>query len=229
MEKNRVKLLDFFYFWCMTSKERAKQFTTYFMKNMPNASTELHYANAFELTVAVILSAQCTDKRVNSITKELFRVFPDSKSMANAEIEDIYALIKSCSYPMNKARHLSSMAKKVEIDFSGNIPNNLTDLQKLAGVGRKTANVIASVFFGIPTMPVDTHVFRVANRIGLTKKAKTPLQTELQLLKLFPKEHLNLAHHWLILHGRYMCKARNPTCQKCGIQSICSFYQNEKC
>ena len=191
---------------------------------MPEAKTELEYKNAFELTVAVVLSAQCTDKRVNIITKNLFKEMPVPQVMAEASIDAIFDLIKSCSYPRNKAKHLSGLAKMVITDFNGKIPANLEDLQKLPGVGRKTANVVGSVYFDIPAMPVDTHVFRVANRIGLTKNAKNPLESELQLLKLFPKAKLNIAHHWLILHGRYLCKARRPECERCGITSICNYF-----
>ncbi len=208
----------------MNKQERIKQFIAHFSENMPEAKTELEYKNAFELTVAVVLSAQCTDKRVNIITKNLFKEMPVPQVMAEASINAIFELIKSCSYPRNKAKHLSGLAKMVIADFNGKIPANLEDLQKLPGVGRKTANVVGSVYFDIPAMPVDTHVFRVANRIGLTKNAKNPLESELQLLKLFPKEKLNIAHHWLILHGRYLCKARRPECERCGITSICNFF-----
>ena len=208
----------------MNKQERIKQFIANFSENMPEAKTELEYKNAFELTVAVVLSAQCTDKRVNIITKNLFKEMPVPQVMAEASINAIFELIKSCSYPRNKAKHLSGLAKMVIADFNGKIPANLEDLQKLPGVGRKTANVVGSVYFDIPAMPVDTHVFRVANRIGLTKNAKNPLESELQLLKLFPKEKLNIAHHWLILHGRYLCKARRPECERCGITSICNFF-----
>lgn len=195
---------------------------------MPEAKTELDYKNVFELTVAVILSAQCTDKRVNIITKQLFEEVPNAEVMSVSSVDAIFELIKSCSYPRNKANYLSRMSKMLMSDFDGKIPANLNDLQKLPGVGRKTANVIGSVYFDIPTMPVDTHVFRVSERIGLTLNAKNPLQAELQLLKLFPKNKLNLAHHWLILHGRYVCKARNPDCFRCGIITICNFYKKEK-
>ncbi len=194
---------------------------------MPNAKTELEYSNAFELTVAVVLSAQCTDKRVNIITKNLFKEMPNPQIMAEASIDSIFELIRSCSYPRNKAKHLSGLAKMLIADFDGKIPSNLEDLQKLPGVGRKTANVIGSVYFDIPAMPVDTHVFRVADRIGLTTKSKTPIDSELQLLKIFPKEKLNIAHHWLILHGRYLCKARRPECYRCGITSICKYFQKK--
>jgi endonuclease-3 len=205
-------------------QEKIHRFIAYFSKSMPEAKTELEYKNAFELTVAVVLSAQCTDKRVNIITKNLFKEMPTPLAMAEAAIDEIFDLIKSCSYSRNKAKYLSALSKLLISDFDGKIPANLEDLQRLPGVGRKTANVVASVYFDIPTMPVDTHVFRVANRIGLTKKAKNPLESELQLLKLFPKDKLNISHHWLILHGRYICKARRPECEICGITSICNFF-----
>jgi len=208
----------------MNRKERTKAFIKHFSVNMPEAKTELDYSNAFELTVAVILSAQCTDKRINIITKELFRELPTAEVMAEASIDAIFDLIKSCSYPRNKAKHLSGMAKMLMQDFNAEIPANLEDLQKLPGVGRKTANVVGSVYFDIPAMPVDTHVFRVSERIGLTIKAKNPLDAELQLLKVFPEDKLNIAHHWLILHGRYLCKARRPECERCGITSICKYF-----
>ena len=208
----------------MNKQERAKHFIQYFSKNMPKAKTELEYNNAFELTVAVVLSAQCTDKRVNIITKKLFKEMPGPEVMAGASIDAIFQLIRSCSYPRNKAKHLSGLAKMLIADFDGKIPSNLQDLQKLPGVGRKTANVVGSVYFDIPAMPVDTHVFRVANRIGLTIKSKSPIDSELQLTKLLPKEKLNIAHHWLILHGRYLCKARKPDCHRCGITAICKYF-----
>ena len=194
---------------------------------MPEAKTELDYTNVFELTVAVVLSAQCTDKRVNIITKNLFTEMPVAEVMAEASIDAIFDLIKSCSYPRNKAKHLSGLAKMLVNDFDSKVPDNLEDLQKLPGVGRKTANVVGSVYYDIPAMPVDTHVFRVADRIGLTTKAKNPLQAELQLLKLFPEDKLNIAHHWLILHGRYLCKARRPQCERCGITDICKYFSKK--
>ena len=208
----------------MNKQERVKKFIDYFSEFMPEAKTELVYTNAFELTVAVVLSAQCTDKRVNIITRELFKEMPEPKVMAGASIDAIFDLIKSCSYPRNKAKHLSGLAKMLISDFDSKIPANLEDLQKLPGVGRKTANVVGSVYFDIPSMPVDTHVFRVANRIGLTTKSRSPLDSELQLLKILPMEKLNISHHWLILHGRYLCKARRPECERCGITSICKFF-----
>jgi len=208
----------------VNKKERAQYFIAYFSKNMPEAKTELDYTNVFELTVAVLLSAQCTDKRINIITKDLFREMPTAEVMAESTVDEIFGLIKSCTYPRNKAKHLSGMSKMLMQDFNSKIPSNIEDLQKLPGVGRKTANVIGSVYFDIPAMPVDTHVFRVADRIGLTINAKNPLQAELQLLKIFPREKLNIAHHWMILHGRYLCKARVPDCERCGITSICKYF-----
>tara|TARA_B110000003_G_C16602042_1_gene516027 strand:- start:393 stop:1028 length:636 start_codon:yes stop_codon:yes gene_type:complete len=208
----------------MNKQERTNKFISHFSSSMPNAKTELEYKNVFELTVAVILSAQCTDKRVNIITKNLFKELPTASKMANSSIDIIFNLIKSCSYPRNKAKHLLGMARMLIKDFNAKIPSNIEDLQKLPGVGRKTANVVGSVYFDIPAMPVDTHVFRVANRIGLTYKAKNPLQAELQLLKLIPNDKLHIAHHWLILHGRYLCKARKPECERCDITMFCRYF-----
>jgi len=193
----------------------------YFLESMPVAETELKYQNPFDLIVAVILSAQCTDKRVNQITPELLRRFPTPQKMAEADPSDVFEYIKSCSYPNNKAKHLVGMAKKLLELFNGEIPQNVDDLQKLPGVGRKTANVIASVVFNQPTMAVDTHVFRVAERIGLTTGAKTPLAAELQLIKYIPEDLIPKAHHWLILHGRYICIARKPKCAECVLNKIC--------
>ncbi|MDB0027094.1 endonuclease III [Flavobacteriales bacterium] len=211
----------------MNKKERTQKFIAHFSENMPEAKTELNYTNVFELTVAVVLSAQCTDKRVNIITKNLFTEMPVAEVMAEASIDSIFDLIKSCSYPRNKAKHLSGLAKMLVNDFDSKVPDNLEDLQKLPGVGRKTANVIGSVYYDIPAMPVDTHVFRVADRIGLTTKAKNPLQAELQLLKIFPEDKLNIAHHWLILHGRYLCKARRPECERCSITDFCKYFSKK--
>ena len=201
----------------MNKQERVNLFIDYFSENLPEAKTELNYTNVFELTVAVVLSAQCTDKRVNIITEKLFEYLPTAEVMAEASIDYIFELIKSCTYPRNKAKHLSGLAKMLIEDFNSEVPATLEELQKLPGVGRKTANVVGSVYFDIPSMPVDTHVFRVSNRIGLTTNAKNPLQSELQLLKIFPEDKLNIAHHWLILHGRYVCKARRAECEICGI------------
>lgn len=210
----------------MTKKERFDQFVTYFQANMPVAESELNYNNPFELLVAVILSAQCTDKRVNMITPPLFEAYPTPEAMAAAGQELIFEKIKSCSYPNNKAKHLAQMASKLLDSFDGAVPDDIDKLQELPGVGRKTANVVVSVAFDKPAMPVDTHVFRVADRIGLTTNSKTPLDTEKQLVKYFPREVLSTAHHWLILHGRYTCVARKPKCLECGIQEICRFYNN---
>ncbi len=210
----------------MRKKERFEKIIEYFKKEKPFAETELHYKTPYELIVAVILSAQCTDKRVNVITRNFFRYYPDVESLARAEQSDIFDLIKSCSYPNNKAKHLSGMAKMLMNEFNGKVPSDIKELQKLPGVGRKTANVVASVVFNKPAMAVDTHVFRVSARIGLTTNAKTPLETEKQLVKYIPEELIPLAHHWLILHGRYVCTARKPKCNECGIKEWCKYYKN---
>lgn len=202
-------------------------FVDYFQEHMPLAASELQYHNPYELLVAVILSAQCTDKRVNMTTPALFERFPDPESMAASSVEDIYTYIKSISYPNNKAKNLLGMAQSLVNDFGSVVPDNLEELQKLPGVGRKTANVMMAVAFKQPAMPVDTHVFRVANRIGLTKNSKNVLETERTLVKYFPKEVLSDAHHWLILHGRYVCQARKPMCTKCGITGICDYYKKK--
>lgn len=212
----------------MRKKERFDEFIKYFSKAMPVAETELDYSSPFELIVSVILSAQCTDKRVNLITPPLFESLPDVSTMARASIEDIYQLIKSCSYPNNKAKHLLGMAQMLEADFGSIVPDNMEDLVKLPGVGRKTANVILSVAYNKPAMAVDTHVFRVAERIGLTKGAKTPYDAEMQLIKYLPEEIIPKAHHWLILHGRYTCQAKKPSCAECGISSICNFFMQQE-
>lgn len=209
----------------MRKKDLFDFIISYFQKEMPIAETELEYKNPFELIVAVILSAQCTDKRVNQITPELIKRFPNPEKMASADPAEVFDYIKSCSYPNNKAKHLVGMAQKLIELFEGRIPEDIDDLQKLPGVGRKTANVIASVVFNKPAMAVDTHVFRVAARIGLSTGAKNPLQTELQLVKYIPEELIAKAHHWLILHGRYTCLARNPKCNECGLTEVCRFYQ----
>jgi len=199
----------------------------YFQMSMPVAETELEYnENPFQLLVAVILSAQCTDKRVNQITPPLVNRFPTPQKMAEAEVAEVFDYIKSCSYPNNKAKHLVGMAQKLVELFDGVVPEDIEDLQKLPGVGRKTANVIASVVYNKPAMAVDTHVFRVADRIGLTTNAKTPLATEMQLIKYIPDELIPIAHHWLILHGRYVCLARSPKCEKCGLTAVCRYFIN---
>lgn len=213
----------------MEKKERYRKVLDWFSKNILIAETELMFENPFQLLVAVILSAQCTDKRVNQITRELFRIYPDAKSMRLASVEDIFEIIKSCSYPNNKAKYLAETSRLISEKYNGIVPNDYNELRKLPGVGRKTAHVIQAVLFNEPRMPVDTHVFRVANRIGLTTNAKTPLQVEKQLVKFIPKQDIPKAHHWLILHGRYICTARNPKCLNCGISQFCEFYQqNDK-
>lgn len=209
----------------MTKKERYEKIISWFEKNQPVAETELTYSDPFSLLVAVILSAQCTDKRVNMITPKLIHDYPTAEAMACAEPETIYEYIKSCSFPNNKAKHLVGMAKKLISDFDGVIPSNVEDLQKLPGVGRKTANVIASVVFNLPVMPVDTHVFRVSERLGLTTNSKNPLQTEKELVKHIPEKLIPKAHHWLILHGRYTCTARKPKCDTCGLSEWCRWYK----
>lgn len=208
----------------MLKKERFEKFIAYFSEHMPIAETELHYNTPYELLVAVILSAQCTDKRVNMLTPAIFEKYPDAAALAQATVEEIFALIKSCSYPNNKSKHLKGMAEKLVNEFNGVVPDNIKDLQKLPGVGRKTANVITSVVFNQPSLAVDTHVFRVSARIGLSTNAKTPLDTEKQLVKYIPDELIPIAHHWIILHGRYVCKARTPDCEHCGISDICKYY-----
>lgn len=211
----------------MTLQQKYDRFIAYFEETMPIAESELKYNNPYELLVAVILSAQCTDKRVNMTTPALFQRFPLPNDMASSSVEEIYSYIKSISYPNNKAKNLYGMAKTLVEEFGGVVPGNLYDLQRLPGVGRKTANVMMAVAFDQPAMPVDTHVFRVANRIGLTKNSKNVLETERVLVKYFPKEVLSKAHHWLILHGRYTCLARKPKCEKCGITEICEFYRKQ--
>lgn len=212
----------------MRKKERFEKIIAWFEEHMPIAETELHYGSPYELLVAVILSAQCTDKRVNLITPALFQKYPDEIAMADASVEDIFELIRSCSYPNNKAKHLLGMAQMLHRDFKGEVPSDIMELQKMPGVGRKTANVIASVVFNKPAMAVDTHVFRVSARIGLTTNSKTPLDTELQLIKHIPEQKIATAHHWLILHGRYVCLARSPKCEKCGIREYCKYYAKLK-
>ncbi|MBE0637178.1 MAG: endonuclease III [Bacteroidales bacterium] len=210
----------------MTKKERYRQFIEYFSVNQPDVKTELTYSDPYQLLVAVILSAQCTDKRVNMLTPSFFNKFPNPAFLASAQFEEVFNVIKSCSYPNNKTKHLIGMAQKLIEDFDGVVPSDIDNLQKLPGVGRKTANVIASVFFNQPAMAVDTHVFRVSKRIGLTTNPKNPLDTEKQLVKFIPKEYISRAHHWLILHGRYVCIARKPKCDVCKINYFCKYYQS---
>lgn len=211
----------------MTKKERYRFVIDWFQANMPVAETELHYTNPYELLVAVILSAQCTDKRVNIVTPALFERFPEPELLAKAEFEDVEPYIRSISFANNKTRHLIGMAKMLVEQFHSTVPDNMDDLVLLPGVGRKTANVIISVVYGQPGMAVDTHVFRVSNRIGLTTNAKTPLQSEQQLVANIPAELLPIAHHWLILHGRYICVARRPKCEECGLKPACKFYKTD--
>lgn len=215
-------------FAAMTKKERYEGVIAYFLEHMPVAETELEYGNPYELLVAVILSAQCTDKRVNMVTRQLFERFPEPESLAAASVEEVFSYIRSVSYPNNKAKHLVGMAQMLVNDFGGQVPSDINDLQKMPGVGRKTANVIASVVFNRPAMAVDTHVFRVSQRLGLTTEAKTPLAAEQQLVKHIPERHIATAHHWLILHGRYTCLARKPKCDECGLTALCKFYQKSR-
>lgn len=211
----------------MRKQELYNKVIEYFQKEMPVVETELHYANPYELLIAVILSAQCTDKRINMITPKLFHDFPTPEALAASSPEVIYEYIRSVSYPNNKAKHLVGMAKMLVKDFNSEVPDNLEDLTKLPGVGRKTANVIQAVVFNKAAMAVDTHVFRVSNRIGLTNNSKTPLTTEKELMKYIPAEIVPTAHHWLILHGRYTCLARKPKCENCGLQLLCKYYKKE--
>lgn len=210
----------------MTKKERFEKVIAYFSEHQPIAETELHYKNPYQLLVAVILSAQCTDKRVNMVTPALFKAFPVPEVMAAASSDEVFQYIKSISYPNNKAKHLVGMAKMLMDDFKGKIPSDVNELQKLPGVGRKTANVIASVVYEKPTMAVDTHVFRVAARLGLTSNSTTPLETEKQLVKYIPENKIAIAHHWLILHGRYICVARSPKCDICPLKAYCKYFEN---
>lgn len=211
----------------MKKKDLYDRVIRYFEDQMPVAETELQFENPYQLLVAVILSAQCTDVRVNLIAPPLFQKFPAVENLAAATQEEVFSMIKSCSYPNNKAKHLVAMAKMLRDEFNGIVPDEVNLLQKLPGVGRKTANVIASVVYNKPAMAVDTHVFRVSDRIGLTTKAKNPLDCERQLVKYLPESIIPTAHHWLILHGRYVCKARKPLCDQCGLSSFCRYYQNE--
>ena len=210
----------------MNLTEKYSLIVDYFLKNNPDASSELVFSNAYELVLAVVLSAQCTDKRVNMVTPTLYKKFPTPFDLANASFDEVYELIKSVSYPNNKTKHLIGLAQKLVADFNGIVPDNLEDLTALPGVGRKTANVILSVIFNKPAMAVDTHVFRVANRLGIVENAATPLEVEKQLVKHFPEHLISRAHHWLILHGRYVCLARTPKCKECGLKEVCNFVKN---
>ncbi|MFM2146227.1 MAG: hypothetical protein RL732_1063 [Bacteroidota bacterium] len=212
----------------MTRKDRYQYIIDYFQQHAPDAETELLYDNPFQLLVAVILSAQCTDKRVNLTTPVLFERYPDAVSLSQASFDELFPLIKSISYPNNKTKHLIGMAKMLIEQFHGEIPLTVAELVKLPGVGRKTANVITSVIDKQPNMAVDTHVFRVSARLGLTRGARTPLAAEKQLIAEIPPELIHKAHHWLILHGRYVCTARNPQCETCGLSLVCSFFQKQQ-
>jgi len=209
-------------------KDRYKAFVEYFSSHQPEAETELHYENPYQLLVAVILSAQCTDKRINQVTPKLFERYPNPESLSESTPEEVFNYIRSVSYPNNKSKHLVGMAKKLVAEFNSIVPSDIEDLQKMPGVGRKTANVIASVIFNAPAMAVDTHVFRVSNRIGLTRNAKTPLAVEKQLVNYLPQDKIHIAHHWLILHGRYICLARSPKCQSCPLTEFCKYYQQSQ-
>ncbi|GHV59075.1 endonuclease III [Bacteroidia bacterium] len=208
----------------MNQKERYPKIIAWFEQNMPEVGTELHYHDPFQLLISVILAAQCTDKRVNMITPALFEAFPTPEVLAASNKETVYAYIKSVSYPNNKAHHLVEMAKMLVTEYHGKVPSTIEELMRLPGVGKKTANVIASVAFDVPALAVDTHVFRVANRIGLTNNSKTPLETEKELTKHIPRKLWSIAHHWLILHGRYVCVARKPKCESCGITGYCKYF-----
>ena len=210
----------------MTRKQLYREVAAYFKEAMPNAKTELHYDNPFQLLVAVILSAQCTDKRINQVTPRLFEDYPCAEAMAQASPEVIYDYIRSVSYPNSKAKHLVEMARMLWEKYGGEVPQDLKQLVELPGVGRKTANVVLSVVWGEARMAVDTHVFRVSHRLGIVKDANTPFEVEKQLTKHFPADTIPVAHHWLILHGRYVCTARNRKCDQCGIGSVCDFFKN---
>jgi len=208
----------------MKIAERYTGVINYFLTHNPIAETELHYNNPFQLLIAVILSAQCTDKRINMVTPALFRDFATPKKLAEVTFDELFPYIKSVSYPSNKTKHLIGMANMLVNDFNSHVPETIDSLVKLPGVGRKTANVIVSVVYNKPAMAVDTHVFRVSERLGLTRAAKTPLAAEMQLVKHIPEEHIATAHHWLILHGRYTCLARSPKCSECGLTTFCKYY-----
>ena len=212
----------------MLKKDRYKAFVEYFSTHQPDAKTELNYSNPYELLVAVILSAQCTDKRINAITPALFDRFPDPESLAAATPEEVFEYIRSVSYPNNKSKHLVGMAKILVSEFGGEVPSAIEDLQKMPGVGRKTANVISSIVYEAPAIAVDTHVFRVANRLGLTQNARTPLAVEKQLMKYLPTDVIRHAHHWLILHGRYICVARRRKCEICPISYFCKYFEYQQ-
>ena len=215
--------------YLMQKKERFQAFISHFSTRFPTAETELHYSNPFELLVAVVLSAQCTDKRINQITPNLFKRFPDAKALSESSVDEIFSYIRSVSYPNNKAKHLLGLGQRMVESFEGQVPETMEDLQSLPGVGHKTANVIASVIYNQPTMAVDTHVFRVSRRLGLVPKtANTPLKVELSIIKHIPDDIIPVAHHWLILHGRYVCLARTPKCDACEISHFCAHLEKIK-
>lgn len=208
----------------MSTKQRFEQILAWFETHMPVAESELVYTNPYELLVAVMLSAQCTDKRVNMVTPALFAAFPNANALANASEDEVFEYVKSVSYPRSKAQHLVEMAKRLTEVYGGEVPDSIEELQTLQGVGRKTANVVCAVIWNQPTMAVDTHIFRVSERLGLTTNSKNPLQTERQLVKYIPENVIPKAHHWLLLHGRYVCQARKPQCEQCGLSPWCRYY-----
>jgi endonuclease-3 len=212
----------------MRRKERYQFVIDHFLRTAPEAETELFYGNPYELLVAVVLSAQCTDKRVNLTTPRFFERFPDAQALSEASVDEVFSYIRSISYPNNKAKHLVGLGQMLHHEFKDQVPSEINELVKLPGVGRKTANVIASVIFDKPAMAVDTHVFRVSARLGLTQKSRTPLETEKQLVKYLPEMLITRAHHWLILHGRYVCVARTPKCADCALQEVCAFYEKQQ-
>ena len=211
----------------MLITERYKHILAWFEANMPVAQSELNYRNPYELLVAVMLSAQCTDKRVNMVTPSLFEAFPSPQALAQASSDEVFEYVKSVSYPRSKAEHLVQMAKRLVEVYQGQVPDNIDDLQTLQGVGRKTANVVCAVIWNQPTMAVDTHIFRVSERLGLTTNSKNPLQTERQLVKYIPADIIPKAHHWLLLHGRYICQARKPQCDQCGLAPYCRYFSKK--
>ena len=212
----------------MTTKQRFEHILSWFEENMPVAESELEFENPFQLLVAVILSAQCTDKRVNMVTPALFKAYPTPEAMSKATAEEVLKYISSVSYPNAKAEHLVATAKRISSVYGGQVPDNIDDLQTLPGVGRKTANVVCAVIWNQPTMAVDTHIYRISERIGLTTNSKNPLQTEKQLVKYIPEAIIPKAHHWLLLHGRYICQARKPKCASCGLQLWCRYFKKNE-
>ena len=211
----------------MTTKQRFEHILAWFEANMPVAESELNYRNPYELLVAVMLSAQCTDKRVNMVTPALFEAYPTPELLAKATSDEVFEYVKSVSYPRSKAEHLVAMAQRLVEVYHGEVPDTIEELQTMQGVGRKTANVVCAVIWNQPTMAVDTHIFRVSERIGLTTGSKNPLQTERQLVKHIPAEVIPKAHHWLLLHGRYVCQARKPKCEQCGLKEFCRFFEKK--